>query len=114
MITMSRDNTGHNLASTSGHAGPGNGDYLTRALLLAALVIAAETASGYRKADWWTHWADEDHDCQDTRQEVLAAQSVTPARWTPDGCKVVVGWWVDPYTGETTSRPSDLDIDHLV
>ena len=31
-----------------------------------------------------------------------------------DSCKVVSGKWLDPYTGKTYSRPSDIDIDHVV
>ena len=82
--------------------------------LLLALVLAAETSGDYNKAAWWTHWTDADGDCQDARQEVLAVQSITPARFTSDGCTVVAGSWIDPYTGDAVSRPTDLDIDHLV
>lgn len=30
------------------------------------------------------------------------------------GCNVVSGTWLDPYTGNTYSRPSDMDVDHVV
>lgn len=62
----------------------------------------------------WGRWSDEDNDCQDTRQEVLIAESVEPPVLDPKGCAVVSGKWVDPYTGKTYTDPSDLDVDHMV
>jgi hypothetical protein len=59
-------------------------------------------------------WADADGDCQDGRQEILIAQSKTNPVLTTDTCSVISGLWVDPYTGETTTNPSDVEIDHLV
>ena len=65
--------------------------------------------------DRWRHWVDADKDCQDARQEVLIAESVTAVAFTnADQCRVSSGQWVGPYTGETFSDPSDLDIDHMV
>ena len=64
--------------------------------------------------DEWPHWRDEDGDCQDTRQEVLIAESRTPAILDAAGCRVVSGWWIDPLTGEEFTNPSDLDVDHQV
>ena len=31
-----------------------------------------------------------------------------------DGCDVVAGRWVDPYTGTVITEPSTIDIDHVV
>lgn len=60
-------------------------------------------------------WVDADGDCQDTRQEVLIAESLEPVAFKSDRqCRVVSGRWDDPYTGETFTDPSDLDIDHVV
>ena len=64
--------------------------------------------------DLYPHWIDADGDCQDTRQEVLIAESRVPVRMTADGCRVVSGEWFDPYTGQVFTDPGRLDIDHLV
>lgn len=64
-------------------------------------------------------WADEDRDCQDTRNEVLL-RDLTGVTLSPDGCVVLAGKLVDPFTGQrvdftrgrTTS--SDVQIDHVL
>jgi hypothetical protein len=72
------------------------------------------TVPDYDRGDW-KHWEDEDHDCQDTRQEVLARQSDQEAlKWDNEGCKVASGRWTCPYTGEVFTNPRDLDVDHMV
>jgi hypothetical protein len=68
----------------------------------------------YNRAEWH-HWIDEDHDCQDTRAEVLIRDSVRPVTFTStSGCVVELGQWVDPYGGAVLTDASDVDIDHLV
>jgi hypothetical protein len=62
----------------------------------------------------YKHWVDADRDCQDTRQEVLIAESVVPVTLDARGCNVVKGEWRDPYTGLTFTDPKKLDVDHLV
>jgi len=57
-------------------------------------------------------WVDADHDCHDTRAEVLLHESVGPV--TMDGCRVVAGTWIDPYTGETITQARLIDIDHTI
>jgi len=64
--------------------------------------------------DDWGRWIDVDGDCQDTRQEVLIAESKTAVKLNEKGCRVLSGRWEDPYTGEVFTDPSDLDIDHMV
>lgn len=66
------------------------------------------------KRSYFSGWLDEDRDCQNTRQEVLIKESVIPVTMDDEGCRVVAGFWVDPYTGRTTNDPRDLDIDHMV
>lgn len=62
----------------------------------------------------YDHWIDADGDCQDTRQEVLIRDSLTPVRLSDNGCRVVAGRWIDPYTGDVFTDPSGMDIDHLI
>ena len=65
--------------------------------------------------DNWRHWEDEDRDCQDTRQEVLVEESVSPVEYEDsDQCRVKSGEWNGPYTGEQFTNPRDLDVDHMV
>ena len=71
-------------------------------------------APAYKRAQW-KHWIDADGDCQDTRQEVLIAESLQPVTFTSSNrCRVATGLWFDEYTGTTTTKPSEFDIDHFV
>ena len=45
---------------------------------------------------------------------MLIAESVTPVQMNSSGCRVVSGEWHDPFTGQTFTNPSDLDIDQFV
>ena len=68
----------------------------------------------YSRSDW-KDWTDEDDDCQDTRQEVLLAESVADVTYQDDkACRVVAGQWITPYSAATVTDPSDLDVDHMV
>ncbi len=63
----------------------------------------------------WKHWIDADKDCQNTRQETLIAQSLTPVVFKDERkCKVASGTWICPYTSKEFTDPGDLDIDHVV
>lgn len=82
--------------------------------LLAQLRVAPEDPrTGYDR-DLFPHWIDADGDRCDTREEVLIAESRTPAQVDPYGCKVVAGDWFSIYDGVTKDQPSELDIDHVV
>jgi type IV secretory pathway VirB10-like protein len=59
-------------------------------------------------------WIDSDGDCINTRHEVLAELSTGAVQYTTDGCAVVRGRWLDPYTGQIERVARDLDVDHLV
>ncbi len=73
------------------------------------LPVAAETRRGYDR-DKFRHWIDANHDCQDTRDEVLDAESVSAV----SGCDITTGEWKSYYDGTVWTDASDVDIDHLV
>ena len=63
----------------------------------------------------WKHWIDEDRDCQNARHEVLIEESIGPVLFKNDeGCSVLSGNWIDPYSGLEITDATTLDIDHLV
>ncbi len=94
---------------------------LLQTVLLQTLLLIASTAlaqsgslSAYERSEW-RHWEDFDGDCQNTRQELLISQSQIAVSFTSArGCTVEVGLWLDPYTGSSFSKASDVDIDHVI
>ncbi|HET7386651.1 MAG TPA: HNH endonuclease family protein [Nocardioidaceae bacterium] len=73
------------------------------------LPVAHETRRGYDR-DKFRLWIDADGDCRDTRDEVLAQESLVNVH----GCNVTRGKWRSYYDHVTTRRSSTFDIDHLV
>jgi hypothetical protein len=83
--------------------------------LAAALAVRAESGSSTYQRTAFRHWVDANHDCQDTRAEVLISESRSTVHYTTTRhCKVATGRWVSPYDGATWTRASDVDIDHVV
>ena len=80
---------------------------------LDCLTIAAEHIGGYDRK-LFKHWIDADGDGLNTRAEVLIAESLTPVRLSSTGKSVTTGTWLSLYDGETWTRASDVDIDHVV
>ncbi|HVH95047.1 MAG TPA: hypothetical protein VM688_09025 [Nocardioidaceae bacterium] len=73
------------------------------------LPVATETRTGYERTKFRL-WVDADGDCRDTRDEVLAAESLVSVR----SCDVRVGKSRSYYDRQVTTRSSDFDIDHVV
>jgi hypothetical protein len=93
--------------ATSVGALPGGIEQLT--------VAAPSHEDSYNRDLFGDGWIDADHDCQDTRAEVLIAESATPVTFTTAAsCTVLNGTWVDPWSGITTYVARSLDIDHTV
>ena len=68
----------------------------------------------YDRGDW-KHWVDEDGDCQNARHEVLVHESLVDVKFKePNNCQVATGEWLDPFTGETITDATKLDVDHMV
>lgn len=113
---VSSDGTDPPSPADAGFVGSGEIDvYL--ALLEGLRVAKRRSEVEYNRRDW-RHWVDADRDCQNTRAEVLIAESVVPVSFAPedDGekCRVISGRWVGPWTGEVFTDASDVDIDHHV
>jgi len=70
-----------------------------------------EMHHGYDRKELFGTWTDVDHDCRNSRAETLEHSSLAPV---DDACTIHEGEWFDPYTGDTLTRASDLDIDHIV
>ena len=100
---------------------------LLGALTVTLLIWAAVLWAGgtYDRRAWLPDWADADHNCRDTRTEVLMREQAftasaysnreqVPLALSPEGCRVVAGTWLDPYTREVFTDPGALDIDHVV
>ena len=74
------------------------------------LPVVAETPVGYQRTKFKL-WIDANGDCQNTRAEVLIAESRVP---TTGGCTIETGRWFSYYDRATWTNASDVDIDHLV
>jgi len=114
----------HNDSSTGAyhcHQGPLEGRSFDSEAAAARPLDADTSAGGQTQEaenqaydrDLYGNWRDADGDCQDTRDEVLAAQG-RQIEWSADGCDVEDGVWRGPYTGATFGDPGDLHIDHVV
>ena len=85
----------------------------TPALLITVSNIPKELPPYDR--DDWRHWTDEDDDCQNTRHEVLIAESQAAVTFKSDRqCQVDGGQWFGVFTATAVKEASKLDIDHLV
>ena len=62
-------------------------------------VTSQKPSRDYQRTDF-AHWIDEDQDCMNTRHEILALLSTVEVHLSEDGCRVVRGRWVDPYSGK--------------
>ncbi len=81
--------------------------------VLATIPRMKERPQGYSR-DLFRHWTDDDGDGCNTREEVLIAESTSPAQVDAYGCKVIEGDWFSQYDGVMHTSPSGLDIDHVV
>ncbi len=75
---------------------------------------SADIISGYDRDDFG-RWQDADHDCQNTRHEVLMDESAAPVTFKGNSqCFIDAGEWHDPYTDTVITSASQLDVDHMV
>ncbi|MGH9165075.1 MAG: GmrSD restriction endonuclease domain-containing protein [Acidimicrobiales bacterium] len=45
---------------------------------------------------------------------MLIVESQVPVTLSPNGCTVISGRWMDPWSDRVETSPADLDIDHTV
>lgn len=66
--------------------------------------------------DAFRHWVDDDGDCQDTRAELLIAESTIRPTFAYESkqCRVVSGRWLSPFTGQPVQNSDGVEIDHVV
>lgn len=91
----------------------GSSNWPTALSVLQTIKVVKEHPQGYLRS-LFVHWIDADGDGCNTREEVLIAESSTPAQVDAFGCKVIEGDWFSPYDGVTYTSPAELDIDHMV
>lgn len=75
------------------------------------LVVVPEDRRHYSRSLFGQDWADLDGDCQDTRAEVLARESLVPVA---NRCAVTRGTWLSYYDNRTWTSSFEVQIDHLV
>ena len=87
-----------------------------RYIIITAFIITISTTAfaEYNRSDW-KHWIDIDRDCQNTRHELLLAQSLDPVIFKNEReCIVLTGRWHGPYIDKYFTEASDLDVDHVI
>ncbi|WP_434994660.1 GmrSD restriction endonuclease domain-containing protein [Arthrobacter sp. Ld5] len=80
-----------------------------------ALPVATENNAGYDRYRYFGGWLDQNKDCQDTRAEVLVAESkAVPSYTTARGCTVATGRWTTTFDNKVHTSASTVQIDHTV
>ncbi len=74
--------------------------------------VSQDRLTGYNRS-LFKHWIDADKDGSDTRAEVLIEEAIVKPK-IGKKCAFTGGKWLSPYDGKSTTKASDLDIDHVV
>ena len=88
--------------------------------IMFGIIISEAADVAYDRSDYQSGWS-VGTGC-DLRARILQSTSLIPVTTSSNGCTVIYGSWIDPYTGETlTGNPyrgdgtaNDLDIDHII
>ena len=81
-------------------------------IILIFLILFSNPVFAKYNRKSWKHWTVKN--CQNTRHRVLIKNSLKKPTLSKNGCYVVKGLWLDPYTNKHFTNPRKLDIDHLV
>jgi hypothetical protein len=100
-------------ATTAAKACKTNNTKLGLLTALDCVAVVDEHIGGYKRS-LFKHWVDANRNGKDTRAEVLIAESLVSVRFSSTGKTVSTGKWLSLYDGETWTRASDVDIDHVV
>jgi hypothetical protein len=76
------------------------------------LTVSQDQLTGYNRS-LFKHWIDVDKDGCNTRAEVLIEEAIVKPK-VGKKCALTGGKWRSPYDGKSTTKASDLDIDHVV
>lgn len=84
--------------------------------LQGALVQGAANDDVCEREDFGHGWREgPDPDCQDTRAELLVAQSSAPVSFaTGKQCRVVGGEWIGFFSNRVFRNAGEMDVDHVV
>lgn len=105
--------------STSAGAPPPPSVKDARSMLEGLAVAPAGSMAGYSREEFphWASeaatygWAEPDESC-DVRDAALIRDGEGVE--IDDDCSITAGTWLDPYTGQTLTDSSEVDIDHVV
>lgn len=104
-----------NSGSKGNDSKPGKGDATSTSdkdeslKKLESIKIGDAQKVNYERSEW-KHWTGSP--CN-TRAEVLKAQGDN-VKADAKNCKITAGTWIDPYSGDTFTDASKLDIDHVI
>ena len=76
------------------------------------LVVAEDKKTGYKRSAF-KHWIDADKNGCNTRAEVLIEEAIEKPMIGPR-CKLTGGKWFSAYDGKSTTKATQLDVDHMV
>jgi hypothetical protein len=103
------------LSILTSFAAPAQAATATARGLLGQIPVKAESYSSTYDRALFKHWTDDNKDCQNTRAEVLIAESQSAVTYTSASrCSVLKGRWYSRYDGATWTLASDVDIEHRV
>ena len=102
-----------NAATSAAKACKTNNTKLGLLTALDCVPVTEERIGGYKRS-LFKHWVDANGNGKNTRAEVLIAESLISVQFSSTGKTVSTGKWLSLYDGETWTKASDVDVDHVV
>ncbi len=82
-------------------------------ILLSLYFYSTSALADYARSDWG-RWKDLDHDCMNTRHEILQDQADAKVVLSENGCTVKSSTWFGPFSRKLFTNPRKMDVDHIV